>query len=838
MALSQQQKNTLELMDKNPDKFIEDIDNLKINLDDYKNEFFQDGKNISHLAVELYSKDKEKYLSVLKRVLESTVSLYDSAKDYTAIDHFFRLNSNITYKYSDNEEQLKNLFELATINPSKINENDYSRIMHTFMQNEDKDKFEKLFSINKKIYPNEYWENIFNKFIVENDLNSIKNIIENGDNSKEEIVKIKWELNLREKNKNLERSNLLVAAVRYSDDIANYFLDNLKSIPFDLDGKTASNDKLEIDPYRTQFPKFTREDKKIIYSSIHPLNEAFELDKEDLFLKILNKLKTKQIPHLIYKEKITKKKLKENNYSYSSYGDKYEAETFLIDNILKDKQSKYYQLIKHNIDDIVSNGSNANKLILLNQILEKKDIDYDEKLYFSQKIIPFLGKIIEEKNTSSYSRYGSDYSYKKATTLLDYFLKDLYSKEKATFEELGVASKILELSINNTNTIFTNSEIYNNKFFNNPEFLNHFVASGLDINKDYSTGKKTNPFSFYYELKERTSGQILDPKKINKIFNVFKSLAGENLFLPLIKPSYLSHNNTYLLNYSLKKLDNLIFSNLTDKEILKLSKLEENYSISDIGEPVSENALDTYRDITKRMFNLGFSFFNKDKPDDFYKLLKFHNDPVFLKEVLIRDNKNIFELSKDVNFWNNINTEIISQFIAIEKADFSSLDMTKAISNFQDKERVVFNLYLKHGGNINYSDDSNDNFLHYLIKNDKFKEATHLLTYHSELSQQINKQEKIPLSYMIVGFDRECRNSNKNSKSDLFIEQTELFKKYLEVGDFGNNKKSKKFLMEQLDKYYHIREAIPDFKEIISYKILDASTQEKDETVPVKRNKI
>ena len=44
--------------------------------------------------------------------------------------------------------------------------------------------------------------------------------------------------------------------------------------------------------------------------------------------------------------------------------------------------------------------------------------------------------------------------------------------------------------------------------------------------------------------------------------------------------------------------------------------------------------------------------------------------------------------------------------------------------------------------------------------------------------------------------------------------------------------------MEQLDKYYNIEKAIPNFKEIISYKTLDASTQEKDDTAPFKRNKI
>ena len=510
---------------------------------------------------------------------------------------------------------------------------------------------------------------------------------------------------------------------------------------------------------------------------------------------------------------------------------------------------------------MVLNFSNSDKLYLIDNILSHKTLPLSEKLFFAECIIPVLEKIKDKENNynSSYNRnyisYNNDLPQKPHTILTNFF-KDLYSKEKITGEEINLSSKILNLALNNPNSPFNDEDIYTKKLFLDNTLLNGFIAEGLDIKKGYSgylNNKSINPFFHYCELAKKgtfSAKQELDletktytevkinTEKLYKNFNTLKALIGDNIYLPVYSGSY-SYPQKKLLNYALSNLDYLLLNNLTDKEIINLAENDNSlYCISAIKTPSTKNELETYREITKRMFDLGFSYFHENNPNDFFKLLEFHNDTDFLFKVLEKEKNNIEKLSHNVDFWKHITSEHVSNFVFNNGANYQSLDMTLNIIDFDDKGSNVFNLYLKNGGNVEMTNENNDNMLHFLIKNNLFKQASHLIVNHPEQTQHVNKQNKIPLSYMIVGFDRECKKSSAKNPSEEFLQQKELFEKYLEHGNFGENSKSKKFLFEQLSKYSDIQTVIPNFKEIISYKIMEAATPVIQENKKEVRNKI
>lgn len=857
MAFTQEQKNNLELLEKTPDVFLEKVRNGSINLSEYKDEYARGGIGLSHYLIEFLSKDSEKYNEVANEIWNnSSVSIGDFYKEnMTPIGYAFSLNRNLSHFYADNKEALNTLFNIVKISSLNINDEDFSQVLYTFFMNEDFDKFNLLLDQRKKITSNVYSEKIFEKIITENDIDQLKNIAEKLED-KNDLTRVEWALQGRNYGKKEEKSNLLICAIRYSEEIANYFLDEFKfplsgKVKFDIpDAKNNYQDlTAKANLYRTDFPSHTREDKKIIYSSTNPLNEARETNKVTLFNKILNKLGENSISHLMYKEQITKKMVKEKKqYSYMSNNDMYEPSNSIINHILSDTQSEFYNSVKTNINSVIKNTTNIDKINFISHILENKDLDYKEKLFFAKSIIPNMGKVEKIKEDYSYRRK----SQHVVSYILDTFLNDLYIKKELSFKDINFSSEILGLSIRNPNLAFSNKAMYSPKLYTNNDLLNGFIAAGLDISKDYSSEKTVNPFYFYYQLTNNEYGYHSDftkenVDKINKNFNTLKLIGGDNLYLPFPAQEYgNSIPNKNLLNYALSKLAPLLINNFTDEEIIKLSTNQpEIYPVSSIASPfldrdnkANEEHSKTYRDITKRMFNLGFKFFNEDKPDDFYKLLAFHNDTEFLSDVLQKENKNIHELSKDINFWKYVNNEEISQYVSDKGADFSSLEMTLNIADISDFERKSFELYINQGGNINYKNEDKDNILHYLVKNNLYKQASHVIKAYPELSEQINKQNKIPLQYMMVSLNREAA-LNQYARSDFFPAQKEFFENYLDVGNFSDNKKSLKFLNEQVSKYYNIEKLVPHLKEIMSYKIIDAVTKpDPDEKKTKTRNKI
>jgi hypothetical protein len=857
MAFTQEQKNNLEVLEKTPEIFLEKIKDGRINLSEYKDEYARGGIGLSHYLIDFLIKDVQKYKAVADEIWNnSPVSIADFYKEnQTPIDYAFSIMRNLSHFYGDNKESLNTLFDIVQIAPSKINDEDFSHALYTFFMNEEFDKFNLLLDKRKKVVSNIYWEKIFEKIITENDLPQLKNIASRIED-KDDLTRVQWALPMRNKGMNHEKSSLLVCAIRYSDDIANYFLDEFKfplngRVKFDMPSKNNYTDLTsEANLYRDNFPSGMRHEKRFIYSATHPLNESREMEKLDIFNKIIDKLGKFSIPNLMYEEKITKKIIKQKSiYSYSSRTDEYEPSKSILNHILANPGSEFYQTIKTNINSIVKDNTNINKGNFISQILENKNLELKEKNYFAKAILPIIGKFEKIKDDYSSRRTGRT----AVSYILDTFLKDLYNKKTISFKDINYASEILGLALKNPNPAFSNAVFYSNELYSNNALMNGFIAAGLDVTKDYYSNKKVNPFSFYYQLKSRGYGYSAetaqeDIEKIHKNFNTLKLIAGDNLYLPIPAQDY-GHNvpNKNLLNYALSKLAPILIDNFTDEEIIKFAHTQpEIYPVSSIATPyvneknnqIDEKQLETYRQVTKRMFNLGFNFFNEDKPDDFYKLLSFQNDMDFISDVLNKENKNIPELSKDINFWKHVNNEEISQYVTDKGADLSSLEMTLNIADLEDFDRKVFELYINRGGNIKCNNEDKDNILHYLVKNELYKQASHVINLYPELSEEVNKQNKIPLQYMMVSLNKEA-NPKNYSKSAFFPAQKEFFENYLDVGKFSDNKKSLKFLNEQISKYGNIENLVPNLKEIMSYKIIDAITKpdpnEKKTTV---RNKI
>lgn len=863
MALSQLQKNQIALLKDNPDKFLEQIKNKTIDLESFKHESFQDKKGLLHFLIECYDENPEVYYPIVKEVLSSSsLSLMDThnPNGVPILNHFISLNHRLLYPYGDNTDEIEKLNRLIEINPLDLSPSSYSQVMHIFSMNEDKEKFFNLFSFHKNIYKNEFWEIILEKFIIENNLENIKKLVDNGDNVSTEILKLQATRLKRQASVNTyEHSNLLSLAVVNSVDIAHYFLDNLN---FNLEGKVAPDKEDKFNIYRSTVPAYSRGDNKNLYLSYHVLDETIEKNQPELFSKVLNKLQSRQISNLFHIEKLEVPKIRQNYYT-SNYAP-YKEKVCTLEKIIQNENKTFYSTFVSQLPEVIVNSNSAeDKIKLLNFLLEHKNISMKEKLEFSQLIIPSIPAPPEKKS--------DDYSYQKPESLLRDFLKFIknsyispYDLNKTTIEseftyqsilteeETELAGKIFHLAIHAQSPAFKNYEFLNTTLFNDTHLFNCFLVAGWNINKDYESNKIINPFYNYYHLpdyrgydgKLKSYSQI-DRKNINKNFNTMKLLGKDNIYLPLAE-------NINLLTYCLTALDPYVFDNLTDKEILKLSQIDVEFPLMNLIALPSEHSSDkaivekqkkVYQNMTQRMFDLGFNFFNEGNPhmnsenknDDFYNLLTY-GTPELISQVINREGVDIFKLSQDIKFWEHITRPDVMILMKKFNADFDSIKTTQGIAFIDDSQ--IFNNYLKNGGTIIMKDENKDNLLHFLVKNELFEKATILLNFYPELTQQVNKQQKIALSYMIVNFDKFCRDYKKSPYGDVekkFTQQKLFFDKYMEIGEFNQNKKSRAFLIEQLSKYTHINTYYPDLKEKMSQDILISILEEKSSSSTFKR---
>lgn len=792
MALSQLQKKTLDLIYTSPDIVLEQIQNGKVNVDSFKNEFYQNGRGLIHIVLDFYSKDKNTYEKLFKYILNnSNLSIDDcTGRKPSAAQELFQNNFS-TKNHKPDKENLKSLYFLVKENGVRASDQTFNRALKYLSQDNELQLFDNLLYSRKKIVNDYNWKDIVENLINQDDVKRFKNVLTLIPSLHEELKSFKAASLQRESHSLKEASNLLTLAVINSDDISLFLL---QESDIDLTGKIkeAKYSSINYENYSNY--------NKIKYEAVQPLTQAYLNNKFFIFKKIFSKLDKQQISQLVLRTSVV---------------DKAENLTKLI---LNDISSDFYNFLKNSIEDIVlREKSSLNKKSLLLNVLGC-NIPMKDKLHFALHIIPHIEEQKEE--------YGNN--------LLDSFFPSLYS-QKLNSEDIDIAGKILNLTLKNNHKTAYNQSIYTLSLFNNPELFQTLIANGLDItlsdDNDEHHKERKNPFYFYYNLTENINHydlkkfrEKIDIPQLNKTFNLLKIINPDGIYETI--------SNYNLLDYSLHKKDIILFNNLTDKEIItfvKRNPLKNLHKPSEEDQPI-------YETMCKRLFKLNVSFFSDN--EHFFMLLNNCKDFNFIDKVLEKEQKSIAELSEDKKFWNYIDTQKITDYVISKGANYSSRENLYYIA--QCMSDIDFDLYITNGGKIKFQEDS-DNLLHYLIKNNLCVKATTLIENYPNLTHEINLQNKIPLSYFIVDFNRQCAKNKDESPSryDLsFRKQINLFKTYLNLGQLSNDSKAKKLFEEQINKYNDIEKIIPDLKELLLFKKIESSLETTEIEKKEKRVKI
>ena len=788
MALSQLQKKTLDLIFSSPDIVLEQMLSGKVNVNSFKNKFYQNGRGLIHIILDFYLQDKKRYQTILKYVLNSSnLSIDDCVgRKPSAIQEFYQ-NNFTTKNHIPDKENLNTLYFLTKENGIKVDDQTFSRALKYISKSNEHELFDSLLASRKKIANDYNWKDIVENLIVNNDLKRFKDVLALLPSLHTEIKSFKSTFLNRESYSSKEISNLLTLASRTSNDIALFLL---KEFDLELTGRVK-----EKNHFQNIYDNYSNYNK-IKYESVQPLTEAFLSNNISIFKEIFSSLGEYKISQLVFKNSLFKHTDNLDN---------------LIKLILDDVSSEFYSFFKNNIESIITNEkSSSNKRILLSNILGA-NISMEDKFYFASQIIPNIERDTDKKQYRN-------------NNLLDEFFLSLYS-QNINSENINIAGKILALTLENQQKTAYNQTIYTLSLFNNPKLFQTLLANGLDItlndDNDDKNKQRKNPLYFYYELTENITNydlkrfrENINPAKLNKTFNLLKMINPHGIYETI--------NGYNLLEYSLHKKDIILFNNLTDKEIINFS---QRNPLNNFQKPTDEEQ-QIYEIMCKRLFTLNVSFFSDN--NHFFMLLNNCKDYDFIDTVLEKEQKNIVELSEDKNFWNYIDNQTLTDYVISKGANYSSRESIYYIANHLSDDQ--FNLYITNNGKVKFQEDT-DNLLHYLIKNNHYIKATTIIKKYPELTNEINLQNKIPLSYLIVDFNKQCIKNEKTPKDKYnksFRKQIDLFKTYLTFGQLSNESKSKKLFDEQIKKYNYIEKIIPELKSLLLYKKIEASIETKN----------
>lgn len=556
-------------------------------------------------------------------------------------------------------------------------------------------------------------------------------------------------------------------------------------------------------------------------------------------------------------------------------------------NIDKAFQSEYikpfYNIIKNNISDIFKN-MNAYEIHSFVLHAFKSNINIEDKNYFYLNFIEHL----QTNNFQTQNETFSFHSFKNNSNLnYEYLLntEQLYnSKNEANnfFEE----NKIILDRMIKTNSF--NNLIYKLPIVENFNFFKQMIDLGLNLsetnltpNELYSPHAKKERFitqnrkhtfvDIYHTLKysylERKKITTI-PKEEQKIFRNITQYIIDSFFdkdLPLLKEQ---HNNTinnkenkdnkinfdyyqnmsHIINpstpllYAIKNADIDLFNQLTNKQIKDLSHFDYDFFSH-----LKFTDEKTYHQFVYRLFHLDFSFTNpNNKP--FLQLISHSDDLSFIKEVIKKEN---IDLNLIVNNFKDITYYMNDKFYNVLKdnnINYQNPLIAKHLIHYPSK---YLNLYIVNEGNITYKNEDNENLLHLAIQNKQFQNATILMESDKNLNLEINRQNKIPISYMLSNYsklileDDKLKHKYNYKPSEDFLRCKEIFNTFLNNLDFSTNKKSQKILIEQISKYQYSLELIHgDITERILYgKILQNSSsiiekKEEDIETPIRRRKI
>lgn len=805
MALSQVEKEFIQLAAATPNIAFHKIVEGELSLSSFKDGFYKDGNSLLHtLMTGLINNHSEKdYLSFILYILEhSSITLEDSSRGKSNpleeyINHYQYLFDIEEISYNLTKEIAFNIFAMVSIKPIS----DITILSNLFVLLQ-KCNLHEEYDILIKQYPNIklssfYALDLIVELIKRDDDIRIHDLFEQYPALSSDLPFLPFPLYIKDNSINNktkrysnEKSNALIYAIyQEAPKITDFFL-ALENLP--LNGKVGI--------------RYGGHDNKFI--STHALSQALVNNDFELYQKIFTKIPTENISTILCQTEFTLTSSPSRSH---------------FDLILQHNDERFLHFIIEHAENIIKLSDKPYNFIyeIIGSNTSLKTID-DLLTIF----LPHIDIINAPKALNH-------------DTFSNRVFANIYDKKQYEAYDYEYITSILK-KLNRTGLFnYTSDMLFKNKFFEDEKLFDAIIEGGLNLIEQ----KKLHPIpsnilfmglknSSQFDINQRNNHNIIIENQKN-IFLKIKNILKEDIFIEhphgsLIEQAFIQNNYT-------------LIDILSDQDILKITNSHaaflDRIPLFTPNIPLLENFLD-------RCINMGLSFFNNieeayNTSHPFYHLLSININKNILDKILIKENKNIQELSKDSKFWKHINNQDSAQYAFDNNGYYSNPNTLLYLCHQHDFN--VISLYLNFGGSLQYKNNDQGNILHELINKKFIDQADVVLSYMPELAGEVNQHNKFPISYFLELFNKnsqEMKNSPNINQQNLFKKQLNFVAHNFQTGFNPLEKKAMIFLEAQLVKYTSIFACNPELITIFNYGMMQKKLPIYDKKEVHKKNKI
>jgi len=403
-----------------------------------------------------------------------------------------------------------------------------------------------------------------------------------------------------------------------------------------------------------------------------------------------------------------------------------------------------------------------------------------------------IWKSILQSNISYENKYDLLHNYLDKNISEKYSFTSLFNSFISDVQKNKISQTIFDKIIDefSTRDLISNDNIFNNQYFTNIDYF-HLINKNSELSK-------LNPLIYVNNVfkSDNNFNNVFKNNKDN-IDYIFYQIAKKDL--KLLK-SLGDNNPIHLLfvrNYE------SVLSSFSGESLNYL--LDKDFKISSYRK--EENSNDFYN-IIEKMIDSDLTV--NDTTTFIKQMLSFNAPNKLLEKIITRYNININFISQDASFWDKIKTDRIFQFCLNHGAETNSKHLYSLSFNI---DNYPLELFLKNTKNIDYNDEKG-NILHSLCNYNgtfHFEEIMLLIDKNPDWAVETNQQNKFPVSYLIVDFNKMCKTYLQNKRNDNKLNNYyTVIKEMFLCGLESKNKKAFSFLESQLLKYEEIHQAFPD----------------------------
>lgn len=790
MAFSNLQKKQLTLMIDSPKEFKQQCENGKINLKDFREQFFKDGTGIFHLLANhlMIQRDIEAYpnhFDLFKYILEQDTRLSMFQETGRTNSAFKELAD-----FAKTSSKLNTVITSLLLKQKYINPLNYYPIRDFVCSLAEQGFYKEVDDIIKlpKVLDSELVNNLLNIAIETNSSNFLDYLL--IDEKLKPILKDEigsYFFPLSKKFEEKEFGNIYLKCIK------NQNYNALFKIMESYSKYLSSSGVINSDTKRYSNPNWFRKD-------VHPLDLILEKGNKEHFDKFYSFMTSIEKAVWFSSQKGQPPKLYKLGFEDIVLQD--------LNNLFSEEVPSTYQL-----------GTYNNLLSFAKELMESN------KYQKIDKILEPLWNKIPNVNKATI--------FRGVKPLFDNF----YSNGNMSDKEIKAFTNIFKKIVERGEFQYTN-KLFSTSFFNEPKLVENLLDAGLKID---------------ILPTDRFIDSDIQEMKIN-IFEHYLHTYDEYVrnVLPKANPLKLE-NAKQTLSIIYKHSPELIFNETTKKEsLLKLAikgncgQIFEMLNIEDFNKFVkidgislleSINNKDSMNDENKNYINIlvekllktsifdDYKSLNNTKkltPLCFYHLLGKELDTNLLDKVY---NIAGIDLNKEIQktaFWQIANNKYAREFLkerVSKNIDHQNLDSLVTFATSPNEHHkyllaildVIPDFYkIKMNGN---------NLLHITAKNDAYLKNIKLVTLYPELAKEVNNQNNLPIVYMLDTIEKQLNKKYGYGPGDVHMNAKEAFTTLL-PHSISLDKKANKIFEQQLQKHPSIKEMFKDIIVVYEYEKL------------------